>query len=108
MFLKNSIFADLAAQADGNAVGEVRLHIHDEVFALGQLFFVGALVGGFVFVHVPDFAPDLVGGQEAGGHAHGGGHEVAAVHAQLLGLLLGDLAGPILDFLLFVRSGGGG
>ena len=94
--------ADLAAQADRHAVGEVRLDIQHEVLALGQLFLVSALVGGFVLVHVPNLAPDLVGGQEAGGQAHGGRHELAAVHAQLAGLLGRDLAGPILDFLLLL------
>ena len=93
---------DVAAQADGHAVGEVRLDVQHEVFALGQLLLVGALVLGFVFVHIPDLAPDLVGSEEAGGQPHGGGHELPAVHSQLAGLLVGDLAGPIFDFFLFL------
>src|SRR5207248_2124139 len=57
---------------------------------------------GFGFLYVEHFSPNFVGGEEAGGHAHRAGHEPAAVHAELLGLFAGDLADPVLDFLLLV------
>ena len=54
------------------------------------------------------FAVDFVGGEEAGGQAHGAGHELAAVHAELFGVLVGHGADEVLHLFLLLRFAGGG
>ena len=71
--------------------------------------FSSAAVGleRFGFVDVPVVAVDLVAWPGSGGQAHGAGHEGAAVHAELLRLLVGHRADQVLDLLLLGFCGRG-
>ena len=60
-------------KAQGKAVGEMRLDIHDEVFALGPFFFRSGRLQGLGRRDFPVRTVDHVAGQERGRHAHRAG-----------------------------------
>ena len=66
MFLTNSTLRKPRARP----LVKWRLHVDDEVFALGPLLLAGARLERFGLVDVPVLAVDLVAGQKGGGQAH--------------------------------------
>ncbi len=92
--------ADVAAQADGNAVGEMRLHIHHEIFALRPLLGGSFFFRCLCFVHVESLAIDRIHCGKTSGQPHGSPHELAAIHGQLLGFLFRHFADQMFDMLL--------
>ena len=71
------------AEVQRDAVGEVRLHVDDEVLALRTLLVDRGELVGLRFVDVEHLAVHAVRGGEAGGQAHRAGHERAAVDVEL-------------------------
>jgi hypothetical protein len=68
---------------------------------LGHFSWVAASSAASAF-HIEHFTPNFVRGQKAGSQAHRARHELAAVDAELPRFLAGDLADPVLHFLLLV------
>ena len=88
------------AEVQRDAVGEVRLHVDDEVLALRILLVDRRELPGLGIVDVEDLAVHAIRRGEAGGQAHRAGHERAAIDVELPRALLAHLADQLLDLLL--------
>src|SRR5262249_4672418 len=90
------------AERQGQAVGEVGLHVEDEELALGPLLLGGGRLEGLDLLDVPVVAVDLVHGQEPRREGHRAGHGGPAVHAELLRPRRAHDDDDVLDLLLLL------
>jgi hypothetical protein len=88
------------AEVQRDAVGEVRLHVDDEVLALRILLIDRRELPGLGFVDVEDLAVHAVGGGEAGRQPHRAGHERAAIHVEPAGARFAHFADQAFELLL--------
>ena len=97
----------VSANAEGNAVGKMRLHVEHKVFAFGKLFFRGGGFQSFGFGHVPKRPVNEVAGVKGGGHSHRGFEKIPLGHSKSLGFFGGHLVDAMFPFpLLFVLRAG--
>ena len=97
----------VSADAEGNAVGKMRLHVEHKVFAFGKLLFGSVRFQSFCFSHVPKRPVNEVAGVKGGGHPHRGFEKIPLGHPKRLGFLGGHLVNAMFPFpLLFVLRTG--